>query len=119
MGHFYAPDEVFDLPVSGYAKLILLNLCLRANKAGSSFPSKNRIASDCGMSKRAVDIHLNELVDRKIVFKNMTTGKSNIYQLSDRFIKTLNSRSTVSKPMQEMHGRGAQKRNTHIRKQAI
>lgn len=32
MVYFYASDEVFDLEISGHAKLILLNLCRRADK---------------------------------------------------------------------------------------
>ncbi|NIP37849.1 MAG: helix-turn-helix domain-containing protein [Candidatus Dadabacteria bacterium] len=86
MGHFYAPDEVFDLPVSGYAKLILLNLCRRANKDGSSFPSKNRIASDCGISKRSVYKYIKELEDNRLIQKRNIIGRSSTYVLSEGIV---------------------------------
>ena len=103
MGHFYAPDEVFDLPVSGYAKLILLNLCRRANKAGSSFPSKNRIASDCGISNKTVYNCIKELEEMKIIRKNTVIGKSNTYVLCDGFVN-VKSNGNENEPRSHIHG---------------
>lgn len=50
-------------------KLILLNLCDRANDEGKSWPSINRIAKDCECSRRSVINQLNKLVEMGILKK--------------------------------------------------
>ncbi len=61
-GKFWSYDAIFDLPISGYAKLAYLNLCRRAGKNGTAYVSQEKIARDCGMSRRSVQRALIELV---------------------------------------------------------
>jgi hypothetical protein len=88
-GYFKAPDEIFNLDLSSKAKLILINLCRRADSNGISFPSRHKIASDCSMGIRTVDEGLKELVSKEIIKKNPNLGKSNTYQLSNELIKII------------------------------
>jgi len=107
MGYFRAPDDIFDLPISANAKLILLNLCRRANKTGSSFPSRKKIASDCSMSVRTVDKFIMEIESNKKIMKNKKTGKSNTYQLCDDYLSTLKLRKVKDQPGKDLRKGGA------------
>jgi len=105
--------------------LVLLNLCRRADKEGRSFPSKNRIARDCGFSKRTTDRAVKELINRDIVKVNPRLGLSNLYFLDDSILELLNRQSTPAAdaggyagdaplPPQEMHPKEyTEKENTY------
>ncbi len=93
MVYFYASDEVFDLEISGHAKLILLNLCRRADKNGLSFPSEKTVVRDCGISTKTVYRCISELESKNLIIKKKTFNRSSKYILSD---KLLNIRSTAN-----------------------
>jgi len=107
MGYFRAPDDIFDLPISANAKLILLNLCRRADKKGCSFPSRRKIASDCSMTVRTVDSGIKELEDKKTIMKSKKTGKSNTYHLCNEYINLIKTTTFKDQPEQNLHRGGA------------
>jgi len=88
-GYFKCPDNIFGSGLSPKAKLVLVYLCRRADKKGRSFPSKNRIAKDCGFSKRTADKAVDELIIWGIVKVNPIRGTSNRYFLDDSIIEVL------------------------------
>ena len=106
-GYFKAPDGIFDLNLSANAMLVLLNLCRRADKEGRSFPSKNRIARDCGFSKRTTDGAVKELINRGIVKINPRPGLSSLYFLDDSIGEYnsahLQNADMESEPLQNLH----------------
>ena len=113
-GYFSAPDNIFGSELSAYAKLLVFNLCRRADKVGVSFPSRNRIAKDCGICPRTVDKVIKELISFGLVTINPRVGKSNIYKLDDSILELLKRQSTHAAdaggyagdaplPPQEMH----------------
>jgi len=107
MGYFRAPDDIFDLPISANAKLILLNLCRRADKKGCSFPSRRKIASDCSMTVRTVDSGIKELEDKKTIMKSKKTGKSNTFHLCNEYINLIKTTTFKDQPEQNLHRGGA------------
>lgn len=52
-GYFQVPDLVFDLPLTANEKLVLIYFMRRADRAGRSFPSVERICRDCGIKSRS------------------------------------------------------------------
>lgn len=108
MSYFKAPNQLFDLNISANAKLILLNLCRRASKTGSSFPSRKKIASDCSMGVRTVDKGIQELVSKEVIKKNLNLGKSNTYQLSDEYMNMIIPTIDKREPAQDLPKGGAE-----------
>jgi len=106
-GYFRAPDAIFDLNLSANAMLVLLNLYRRADKEGRSFPSKNRIARDCGFSKRTTDRAVKELINRGIVKIDPRPGLSSLYFLDNSIGEYssahLQNADTESEPLQNLH----------------
>lgn len=62
--------------------------------SGVSFPSKNRIAKDCGICARTVDKVIKELISFGLLEINPRVGKSNIYKLDDSILELLNRQRT-------------------------
>lgn len=52
-GYFQVPDLVFDLPLTANEKLVLIYFMRRADRAGRSFPSVERICRDCGIKSQS------------------------------------------------------------------
>jgi hypothetical protein len=52
-GYFQVPDLVFDLPLAANEKLVLIYFMRRADRAGRSFPSVDRICRDCGIKSQS------------------------------------------------------------------
>lgn len=52
-GYFQVPDLVFDLPLAANEKLVLIYFMRRADRAGRSFPSVERICRDCGIKSQS------------------------------------------------------------------
>jgi len=108
VGYFRTPDDIFDLPISANAKLVLLNLCRRADGTGESFPSRKKIASDCSIrSKRTVDRCINELESIGMIIKYKKTGTSNTYQLCGEYLTIPKRRKFKDRPEQDLRRGGA------------
>jgi len=62
-------------------------LCTYANENGTCFPSRKKLASDCGLSDRTVDKYLAQLVETNLIEKKKRKNKgtneytSNLYQI--------------------------------------
>jgi len=80
-GYFWAEDEVFDQPVSIYAKLTYLYLKRRADAGGMSWPSIRSIASAVSSSTRQVQRALAELVQAGMLHADSgkAEGRPNTY----------------------------------------
>jgi len=93
-GYYTAPDFIYDLPISSNEKLVLGYLCRRADGTGESFPSRERISTDCSFGLRTVDKYLKKLREAgyiKIRKKNTkitkTNKRVNHYQLPQEIMK--------------------------------
>lgn len=85
---FWDSNEIFSSNLSAYAKLVRVYLARCANGDRQAFPSYNRIAKDCGISrdtaKRAVaELEEKGWVVKKIQIKDDGEHLSNIYFLCD------------------------------------
>jgi len=85
---FWDTNEVFASDLSPFAKLIRLYLARCANSDRQAFPSYNRIAKDCGVSrdtaKRAVaELEEKGWIEKTVQKKNNGEHLSNIYFLCD------------------------------------
>ena len=77
---------VRDVDVPSLQKLLLYALASRADHAGRCWPSVSRLCQDTGLSRRAVQIHLGLLTDRRALVREGRRGRSNIYRLTLRHI---------------------------------
>jgi len=85
---FWDTNEVFASDLSPFAKLVRLYLARCANSDRQAFPSYNRIAKDCGVSrdtaKRAVaELEEKGWIEKTVQKKNNGEHLSNIYFLCD------------------------------------
>ena len=101
-GYFKAPDFVFELSLSRNSKLILLNLCRRADSTGFSFPSQDTIGRDCSIKSRTtVDKAIEELERTGFIVKGHSEGASNTYQLTEKVLAIIRAKAKHL-PVQEM-----------------
>jgi len=85
---FWDSNEIFSSDLSAYAKLVRLYLARCANGDRQAFPSYNRIAKDCGISRDTAKRAIAELEDKGWIVKNIQIKddgehSSNIYSLCD------------------------------------
>lgn len=73
---------VRDVDFPSLQKLLLYALASRADHAGRCWPSVRRLCQDTGLSRRAVQIHLGLLTDRRALVREGRRGRSNIYRLT-------------------------------------
>ncbi len=74
---------VFDLPLTANEKLVLIYFLRRADRAGRSFPSVDRICRDCGFgSKNTALKAINNLVESGLVRREPVPGRSHNYFVS-------------------------------------
>jgi predicted transcriptional regulator len=98
--HFYvAPNEIFDFDksdLSVYAKIVYLYIC-RCENNSTAFPSFNKIAAKCSISRSSAQRAVNDLVEAGLIIKesgvhkgNFRDNTSNTYVTVDpvNFIKT-------------------------------
>ena len=97
-GWWWAEDALFELPVSGYAKLVYAYLCRRANAAATSWPSRQQISAGTGWSLSTVQRALAELEDLGVieVESGAKAGGPNMYKLRTPAAAT--SRSGSGRP---------------------
>lgn len=82
-GYFQVPDLVFDLPLTANEKLVLIYFMRRADRAGRSFPSVERICRDCGFgSKNTALKAINNLVKSGLIRRESIPGRSHNYFVS-------------------------------------
>jgi hypothetical protein len=72
----------WKVSTSSGAKLVLVNLCDRANGRGLAWPSVGRIAADCCLSKSTVNRALVELVAGGHLAIRRFTGGANVYTVT-------------------------------------
>ena len=87
-GFFKVPNDIFDHGLS--SKAIVVYCCLRRHAGARSecFPSRGKVASECGIGVSTVDRAIAELITRDLIRKdtrkNAIGGRtSNIYHLPD------------------------------------
>ena len=82
-GYFQVPDIVFDMPLAANEKLVLVYFMRRADRAGRSFPSVDRICRDCGFrSKNTALKVIRNLVETGLIRKKPVPGRSHNYFVS-------------------------------------
>lgn len=82
-GYFQVPDLVFDLSLTANEKLVLIYFMRRADRAGRSFPSVERICRDCGIkSQSTVRKVLKGLEKEGIVRIERKPSKSNRFYVA-------------------------------------
>ena len=82
-GYFQVPDLVFDLPLAANEKLVLVYFMRRADRAGRSFPSVDRICRDCGIkSQSTVRKVLKGLEKQGLVRIERKPSKSNRFYVA-------------------------------------
>lgn len=85
---FWDSNEIFSSDLSAYAKLVRLYLARCANSDRQAFPSYNRIAKDCGISRDTAKRAVSELEEKGWIEKSHQVKDdgehlSNIYSLCD------------------------------------
>lgn len=74
-------DAVRDSDLPAAVRLVALALSTRMSSSGSAYPSKERIATDCGLSKRTIDRAIETLEAARLLAVSRSTGRSsNRYQ---------------------------------------
>ncbi|WP_246310939.1 helix-turn-helix domain-containing protein [Paenibacillus xylanilyticus] len=120
-GFFMAPNEIFDdIDTKTHEKLVYLYLCRCANNA-VAFPSFQKIADKCSMSRRKAIDCVDWLIDHELLVKHTrrTDGinESNIYEIlrpsaqhAPRVVQDMHQGSAQDAPrvVQDMHQGGAQ-----------
>ncbi|MGH7849607.1 MAG: helix-turn-helix domain-containing protein, partial [Thermodesulfobacteriota bacterium] len=82
-GYFQVPDLVFDLPLAANEKLVLIYFMRRADRAGRSFPSVDRICRDCGFGSKNTALKvIRSLVEAGLIHKKPVPGRSHNYFVS-------------------------------------
>lgn len=76
----------WKLGIASGPKLVLLSLCDNANDQGECFPSIPMIAQRCSLSERAVQGHIQGLVDQGFLRRIERNGRSTVYHLDPRRI---------------------------------
>ncbi len=87
-GWFWDCNEVFGSDLSAHAKLVRLYLARCADNGRKSWPSYNRIAKDCGISRDTAKRAVNELEQKGWIkkinrVKDDGENMSNVYILCD------------------------------------
>lgn len=86
-GWFAAPNEIFDRDdLSAFERLVFLYLCRCLGPDGRAWPSYQRIAASCGISRRAAIDAVRGLVDKGLITvqpRRDAAGDpaTNVYQL--------------------------------------
>jgi hypothetical protein len=137
-GFFIADNVIFDRKdLSANEKLVYLYFCRRANSENKAWPSYQRIADDCGLSRRTVIDVIKKLINKNLLRKNTRLDQagnhtSNEYLLLPMTIyntrSSLNAGSEVDAlgseintpggcncytgVVQEMHPKNTQNKNT-------
>lgn len=120
-GFFMAPNEIFDdIDTKTHEKLVYLYLCRCANNA-VAFPSFQKIADKCSMSRRKAIDCVDWLIDHDLLVKHTrrTDGinESNIYEIlrpsaqhAPRVVQDMHQGSAQDAlgVVQDMHQGGAQ-----------
>ena len=89
-GYFQVPDMVFDLPLTANEKLVLIYFMRRADRAGRSFPSVQRICRDCGFgSKNTALKAINSLVNSGLIRRKPVPGRSHNYFVSRELYRVI------------------------------
>lgn len=125
---FWDSNDIFSSDLSAYAKLVRLYLARCANGDRQAFPSYNRIAKDCGISRDTAKRAVAELEEKGWVVKRLQKREdgehlSNVYHLCDppetvkkEIAKSVNDseggRCSQHPPCHNLEGVGAD--STHV-----
>jgi DNA-binding MarR family transcriptional regulator len=89
-GYFQVPHLVFDLKLTANEKLVLIYFMRRADRAGRSFPSVERICRDCGFgSKNTALKAINSLVKAGLIRRKPVPGRSHDYFVSRELCRVI------------------------------
>lgn len=73
---------------SSVTKIVLVKLCDNASDEGFCWPSQDKIAAHCNLTKKSVITHINKLIDMGLLKKTNrfqdNKQKSNMYEISFR-----------------------------------
>ncbi|MCL6479930.1 MAG: helix-turn-helix domain-containing protein [Peptococcaceae bacterium] len=118
---FWDFNEVFSSDLSAYAKLVRLYIARCANQDRQAWPSYNRIAKDCGISRDTAKRAVAELEEKgwiRKTFQKKEGGEylSNVYHLCDppekREFKGEGGGCSQHPPCHDLGGVGAD--STHL-----
>ncbi len=85
-------------------KIVLLALCEHANAARECYPSVPRLVRMCGMSRRAIQIHIVALEAAGYLEREAWTGHSTLYRMTDPCTWCT---PAADAPPHDVHPRGA------------
>ena len=84
---FIVQNQIFDYKMSPIAFYVYCYLCKCRNRKGGCYPSKQTIASACGIAVSSVSKAIKQLSDAGliVVTKNFRVGRqiNNSYELTD------------------------------------
>lgn len=85
--------------LSANTKYVLLALADYADESGVCFPSQRRLADKCGLSRSTINVHLQQLVQKKLIsiehqYNQAGYRKASLYRLAIN--QSLKSRQRLS-----------------------
>jgi len=85
--YFQVPNDVFDLDLKSYEKMVYIYLCRCCNNGSDAFPSYQTIADKCGISKSSAMRAVKTLEENDLLYKECRQKKdgscnSNTYKVT-------------------------------------
>jgi len=74
--------RVRELQVPPIPKLILYALATRADAEGVCWPSIRTLCHDTGLARRTVQIHLQQIIQDRLILCEAQSGQRNVYRLN-------------------------------------
>lgn len=74
--------RVRELQVPPIPKLIFYALATRADAKGICWPSIRTLCHDTGLARRTVQIHLQQIIQDRLVFCEARSGQASVYRLN-------------------------------------
>ncbi len=106
-GFFTCENDVFQLPLSTYDKLIYILLVRYADTNNRAWPSYERLAKEASCSRRKAIQSIQHLESVSLIKKEIRHNKSNVYLIYPaRFYKDNSDSFSSPVGVQEIHQRG-------------
>jgi predicted transcriptional regulator len=88
MGSFFTVSSaVFNMDISNHAKLLYCAIRKYSNSQNECYPSRTKIANNCGFSVTTYKKAVNELIDKKLMIRQARV-RANNSQTTNLFITT-------------------------------
>ena len=109
IGYFQVPNFVFNLGLSHYAILVLMNLIRRADRkqSGMCYPSLKTIAEDCSVkSENTIRKAIKELEEQKLV-TTQYRGRKLFFFISQRIYDSIDEAKEIYNKYGTLKGHSA------------